>query len=250
MSEHKLGVLGGMGPLATSVFFERLIHNTVANKDQDHIDMIILNHASLPDRTVAIIEGKEHAFLHTVKKDLEIFEMADVSNIVIPCNTSHYFYNEIQAMTKINIINMVENTIKYIAKKNESKSKVAILATDGTILSGVYEKECKKYNIEPYNPKKETQEKIMNIIYQVKSDADFETSELNEIIRDLIINENCSSVILGCTELSCVKLADDIERFCVDPMDILVEKAIILSGKIPISPRFNEIKIDRISTIK
>src|SRR5699024_1562718 len=117
MIEQKLGVLGGMGPMATSVFLDKLIKNTDADKDQDHINTVILNHSTLPDRTEAILEDKKLPFLNAVKTDLELFEVAGVENIAIPCNTSHYFYKEIQSMTSINIINMIQVTIEYIAQK-------------------------------------------------------------------------------------------------------------------------------------
>lgn len=231
MSEKKLGVLGGMGPLATSVFFEQVVLNTDASNDQEHIDMLILNHASLPDRTTAILTGEDDKFLKEVKEDLKLFEAYHVDNIVIPCNTSHFFYDQIQAMTQINIINMVEQTINQIRRNDGLNSRVAILATDGTILSRVYEDECLKQSIEPFIPVKEMQSKIMKIIYHIKSDANYLASELNEIIRKLIKDDQCTSVILGCTELSCVKLDENIAQYCVDPLKVLVKEAIIHSDK-------------------
>src|SRR5690625_483370 len=127
----KLGVLGGMGPFATSVFFERMIERTAATKDQEHIDMVILNHATLPDRTKAIITKKPDAFLRSIEKDIKLLDLAGVSSIVIPCNTSHYFFSDMQAMTSIHIINMVDKTIDFIKEKYGHKGKVGILATDG-----------------------------------------------------------------------------------------------------------------------
>lgn len=231
MVDKKLGVLGGMGPLATSVFFNRVIQNTVANNDQEHINMVILNHTSLPDRTKAILTGEEKAFLNEIKDDIKLFEMANVANIVIPCNTSHYFFEQIQAMTEINIINMVEHTVRYILKKDGNKSKVAILGTDGTILSHVYEDECRKQGIEPFIPQENMQATIMNIIYHIKSDPGYQANELNDLINNLLVEERCTSIILGCTELSCVKLDENIRKYAIDPMDILVNEAIVQSGK-------------------
>lgn len=231
MEERKLGVLGGMGPLATSVFLEKLIENTVAHKDQDHINTIILNHATLPDRTEAILENKEHGFINAIENDVKLLEQIGVKNIAMPCNTSHYFYESIQAMTHVNIINMVQKTIEYIRLNYGTNSKVGILATDGTIASGVYTNECKKNTIIPHNPNSLTQKRVMDTIYNIKADVDFHPKELECIIEDLITNENCTCVILGCTELSCVSLDESIKKYCIDPMDILVEESIQLSGK-------------------
>src|SRR5690625_2011777 len=106
MSEYSIGVLGGMGPFATSEYFNRVIKNTKAQKDQDHINMIILNHATLPDRTSIIEDNNATLFLNSIKNDIKLFNKW-VDFAVIPCNTSHYFIEEIQSMASIEILNMV-----------------------------------------------------------------------------------------------------------------------------------------------
>ena len=105
---------GGMGPQATAIFMERVIQHTKAKCDQDHIDMVVLNHASLPDRTDAVRSGQGGAFLEEVRQDFKLLELARVANIAIPCNTSHYYYQEMQRMTRIPIIHMVDETIRRI----------------------------------------------------------------------------------------------------------------------------------------
>lgn len=232
MENRSLGVLGGMGPKATSVFFDKVIENTDAHKDQDHIDMIILNHASLPDRTISILDHQEEVFLETIQKDIKLLEYAGVSNIALPCNTTHYFYEQMQAMTNVNIINMVDETIKSIYLKYGEGSKVGILATNGTRSSGIYKNGCHKYNLEPYFPDADVQEQVMSIIYNdVKGDLAVDPSKLESIIKDLIFKEKCSCVILACTELSCIKLGPDVAKYSIDAMDVLIEKSIELSGR-------------------
>ena len=87
MSKNKLGIIGGMGPEATVNFYNRIVKHTKASKDQDHIDMIILNNASLIDRTYAIKNNKKSEFLNQIAEDIKILEYAEVDNIAIPCNT-------------------------------------------------------------------------------------------------------------------------------------------------------------------
>lgn len=230
--ERKLGVIGGMGPKATSVFFEKVIDHTVAHCDQEHIDMVILNHATIPDRTSAILNNRGEIFLESIRKDIRLLEVAGVANIAIPCNTSHFFYHELQEMTNIHIINMVDETIKEIHKKYGENTKIGILATKGTISTGIYHDQCNQYNMELHTPSEAIQEQVMNIIYNhVKSDLDVDPTELEEIIEHLIEYENCSCVILACTELSCIKLSEKALEYCIDAMDVLVEKSIELSGK-------------------
>lgn len=231
MKQLKLGVLGGMGPAATSLFFEKVIENTIANKDQEHIDMVILNHATIPDRTRAILENDKEPFLEAVKKDLEIFEAADVDNIAIPCNTSHYFYDDMQAMTSIPIINMIEETVRVISEQFGQTVNVGILATDGTIKTGIYQENCHKYNMKAYIPDEEVQERVMQTIYDFKADKPIDVPAFEQIIRYMLGEKNCDCVILGCTELSCIEISDELKPYCVDAMQVLVDKAIILSGK-------------------
>ncbi|WP_404456264.1 amino acid racemase [Virgibacillus necropolis] len=231
MEQKKLGVLGGMGPMATSLFFEQVIEHTLAKKDQDHLDMIILNHATIPDRTDAILNENEQAFLKAIKSDLELFEKTDVANIAIPCNTSHYFYDTMQTMTSINIINMIDETSKYIDETYGGHAKVGILATNGTINSGIYQKGCQKFGMEAVIPNQHIQAKVMQIIYQFKADETVDSSELDRIINELVFKEGCTCIILGCTELSCIPLSDEASRYTVDAMQVLVEQSIIQSGK-------------------
>lgn len=232
MEQKKLGVIGGMGSKATAVFFERVVENTEAHKDQDHIDMIILNHATLPDRTSTILEDKPELFLREIQKDIELLEIAGVDNIAIPCNTAHYFYDKMIQMTKINIINMVEETVERLYKKYGENSKIGILATQGTLNSGIYEKACRKYNLELCVPNEDVRERTMRIIYdKIKSDLCVESSEIEEAIKALLVKDKCKCVIIACTELSCIKLSAEIAPYCIDAMNVLVEKSIELSGK-------------------
>ncbi|WP_036688914.1 aspartate/glutamate racemase family protein [Paucisalibacillus globulus] len=231
VKQKKLGVLGGMGPAATSLFFEKVIENTEASKDQEHIDMVILNHATIPDRTRAIIEDNKEPFLEAVKKDFEIFEVAGVDHIAIPCNTSHYFYEEMQAMTDIYIINMIEETASYIRENFGEAAKVGILATDGTINTGIYQHVCHKYNMKAQVPNVQDQEKVMRTIYDFKADKPVDVQEFERIVERMVHQEKCDCVILGCTELSCLELATHVRPYCVDAMQVLVNRSIILSEK-------------------
>ncbi|WP_026673804.1 aspartate/glutamate racemase family protein [Alkalihalobacterium bogoriense] len=232
MKQKSLGVIGGMGPKATSVFFEKIVDNTVANNDQDHIDMVILNHASLPDRTNVILENQSTQFVELLMKDIHLLEKAEVSHIAIPCNTAHYFIDELQTKTTIPIINMVEETIREIQRKYGKGSKVGILATNGTIRSGTYKKACEKYGMELVVPDEAMQNNVMSIIYtNVKSKLNVDSTETEAIIHHLHQNEGCHCVILACTEFSCIELSEEIMKDCVDAMDILVNRSIRFSGK-------------------
>ena len=231
MLNKKLGVVGGMGPLATSIYFERVIQRTAAMKDQEHIDMIILNHASLPDRTQAILENAPETFLNMMQKDLSTLEQLEVSNIAIPCNTAHYYIEALKEMTRVPIINMVEETVNEVEIRYGKNARVGILATNGTIFTGTYERACDQHGLVFVKPAPEVQAMVMATIYDIKADKGIDVSAFEAIVSHMIQEENCHCVILACTELSLIKLSDAIKSVCVDAMDILVEKSIVYSGK-------------------
>lgn len=230
MGNKKLGVLGGMGPMATSMFFERIIEKTKATCDQEHLDMVIFNHASMPDRTSAILSGDYGPFLANVRKDLMALETLGVENIAIPCNTSHFFMPQMLEMTKVPIINMVEETANEIKKRYGVGTRVAILATNGTIETGTYEKACVANGLEFVKPNAELQEAVMRTIYNIKSDVPIDKGQFEGIIQYMRDEEKCKCIILACTELSLIALEPEIAESCIDAMDVLVEKAILYSG--------------------
>lgn len=227
MKENKLGIIGGMGPEATVNFYNRIVKHTKANKDQDHIDMVILNHASLMDRTYAIKNNKKSEFLNQISEDIKILEYVGVNNIAIPCNTCHTFLEDIQKMTKIPIINMIEETCKNI----DNGLKIGLMATEGTISSNLYQKWFNKFNINYYLPESRIQDKIMEIIYNdAKANGIYDNNKFEMVLKYFINQNNCDLVILGCTELSQFK--NDFNEKTIDPMDHLVRASIERSNGI------------------
>ena len=231
MENKKLGIIGGMGPMATSMFFERIVSRTVAAKDQDHIDLVIFNHASMPDRTSAILSGDYTDFLREIGSDIKAMETLGMANIAIPCNTSHYFMHQMQAMTSVPIINMVKETVKYIREHYGEGINVGILATNGTIFTGTYEKACAEEGLHFIKPDEATQNDVMKIIYDIKADLPIDVARFEAVVNTLVEAQGCQCVILACTELSLIQLNQEIKKYCIDAMDVLVEKAIVYSGR-------------------
>ncbi len=225
-----LGVIGGMGPEATAYFYEEVIAHTKALRDQDHIDMVILSHASMPDRTAAINTGEHEALLASMKGEIEKLEKCGAGNIAIPCNTSHYFIDRIQAMTDIPVINMIDETAKAIAEGEIRVKKVGILATDGAVKTGLYQKACTKYGLESDIPDPEYQKKVMSLIYDdIKAGKLGDEDKFHAAVSNLQ-EKGCNVIILACTELSVYKKHHKVPVHCVDALDILVKESIIRSG--------------------
>lgn len=229
MNKKILGIIGGMGPEATIDFYNRIVKHTVANKDQEHIDMVILNHSSIIDRTYAIKNNKLDELLNQMHEDIEILENAKVTSIAIPCNTSHSIIDKIQSLTSITIINMIEETAKNLKNIVNDDEKVGIMATDGTIMLKMYQNACEKYEIDYLVPEEEMQKQVMSIIYDdVKARGIFDNSKFKKVL-DYFIQNGCKYVILGCTELSGFK--KEFNEITIDPMDYLVKASILSVDK-------------------
>ena len=224
----KLGVIGGMGPMATQLFYKNIIEMTDAKSDQEHIDMIILSHASVPDRTTAIKGGETNKVFNVLLEDAKMLEENNVSAIAIPCNTSHFFWEKLQSEVNVPIINMVRETVISIKNKNPDIKKIGLLATDGTVFTKIYNKECDALGIECVTPDDDVQKVVMDIIYnQIKKGEIGSMSDFEKI--DIFLKKSgCESAILACTELSCFKANHELTDFYVDAMQVLCEKSILM----------------------
>lgn len=226
-----LGVIGGMGPQATQLFLQGVINKTDATCDQQHIPMIILNHTTIPDRTRAILSGKEAELMDILLKDAKMLEQSGCTAIAIPCNTSHCFVDKIQKQIGIPIIHMVRETVNHLARAKPGLNKLAILATDGTIQAGVYQRECEDKGIRAYIPSPAKQALLMEIIYrEIKQGKPGSLASFLEVEQE-IKREGCDAAILACTELSCFARQYPLTGFYVDAMDILIDKTVQLYGK-------------------
>lgn len=226
----KLGIIGGMGPEATSFFYARITGRTKASCDQEHLDIMILSHASMPDRTHAILTGDKSDVLEAATKDIWALEMLGVENIAIPCNTFHYFLEDLQKETKIPIINMLEETVKAILKENPNVKKIGIMGTDGTLRAGTYFRVCEKMGVQAVAPGDEAQKGVMSLIYdEIKSGKPADETKFVRAYEDLK-QQGCDAVILACTEISVYKEYHEVPKDCIDAMDILVRESILRSG--------------------
>jgi aspartate racemase len=249
--KYILGIIGGMGPLATSYFFDQIVTHTKAESDNEHMNCVILNHASMVSRVEAAFdENKKQQFLSQIKKDFEYLENIGVQNIAIPCNGAHSFFDELEKMTNINIINMPRETVKDILEKSKSSfskgedrdeaiKKVGVLCTDATIKSEIYKKELEKNNIEIVYPDEVFQKDLMEIIYkEIKKNGNLNIERFAKIINHMQ-EKGSDVIILACTELSLFKNYYEVKETCVDAMNSLVKKSIELSGKEFQKPVYN-----------
>ncbi|QPK93650.1 aspartate/glutamate racemase family protein [Actinomyces sp. zg-332] len=217
---YNLGVIGGMGSLATAEYFRKLVTSSSAKSDSDHINVIILNHATLPDRSECILNNTPEKFLDCIKSDFEILNNAKVNAIAIPCNTSHYYYNNFLDFTNIPVINMVEKTI--LAVKSSNFSKACVFGTKGTLSSKIYNRYANEHGIELVNLPSDIQNEVMKIIYDIKENGDVTSNSFNEILSNYCDEETIG--IIACTELSLIPITSEVKT--IDALDVLVRESL------------------------
>lgn len=231
MAEKKprLGILGGMGPQATQIFYQRVLDRTEAECDQEHLPTLILSDTEMPDRTEAILGGTGEKVYQRLLEDARLLEREGCTAIAIPCNTSHYFVDELQKELTVPIIHMVRETCKVL--KARGCKRVGILATDGTVRTHTYQKECAALGFEGVTPDEATQKLVMSVIYDEIKKGEKGSREKFAAIDRALRAMGCDAAILGCTELSVYRVYHGLPDFYIDAMEVLVERSITACGK-------------------
>ena len=223
-----VGIMGGMGPMATVDLMNNIVSMTDAKCDGDHVHLLVDCDTSVPDRTAAILSSGESPLprLVTMAKKLE-YMGADI--IAISCNTSHYFYEQICEAVDVPVINMIDEVARSVAKSGAKKA--LLLATDGTVKMKLYEKYLSRYGVETLYMNDEGQRAVMKLIYDCVKGGRYEfDTELFCSHLDALGAENMP-VILGCTELPIAFRHFGINKYnTVDPTYILARTLILRAG--------------------
>ena len=230
MKEQKLGILGGMGPQATQVFYQFVLDRTDAARDQDHLPTLILSDTKMPDRTAAILGGEEdrERVFQRLLTDARLLESAGCTAIAVPCNTSHFFLDRVQEQIGIPILHMIRETAKVLA--GQGLKRPGILATDGTIQTGLYQKEFAAFGIETVTPRPQVQKLVMSIIYDEIKQGERGSREKFAQIDRAIRAAGCDCAILACTELSVFATYHALPPFYLDAMMVMAERAVVQCG--------------------
>jgi aspartate racemase len=197
-----LGIFGGMGPEATANLYAEIVRLTPAHKDQDHIPTIIYSLPQVPDRTTAIRNGSREPVPYLVEGVTRL-ERSGASLIVIPCNTAHFFYDDMQRAVKIPIVHMIRETADAVVARHPQCKTVGLLATSGTIQSGLYEKELRARGLTVLCPEPGMQEAcVMKAVYGIKAGGDKKESEdLLYTAGKSLEEKGAQVIVLGCTEI-------------------------------------------------
>ncbi len=200
----KVGVLGGLGPAATVDFMAKLVRNTPATCDQDHLKIMVEQNPQIPDRTAALLGNGDDPTL-ALYAACKTLEDGGADLIAMPCNTAHAFVERIQPALGIPIVNMLTCTADYLQETFPGLREVGVLATSGTLTSGVYERALEALGITQVAPGEPAQARLMNAVYGPHgAKAGFTTGECCDDLAaaiDDLIGQGVQVIVLGCTEL-------------------------------------------------
>lgn len=223
-----MGVIGGLGPLATAYFFELVIQMTEAQTDQEHVEMIIYNCPQIPDRTRYIVGESQDNPLPAMSEVGRRLVRQGAGLIAIPCITAHYFHQELTEAISAPIIHIVEETAEHL--RANGIQAAGIMATDGTVQSGLFQDGLERRGIRWLLPDRQRQQYVMELIYQdIKAGRPVELEKFREV-SCCLRSRGAECVILGCTELSLIKREFPLEAGYLDAMEVLARKAVLMSG--------------------
>jgi aspartate racemase len=225
--KHLLGIFGGMGPEATANLYAEIVRLTPARRDQEHIPTLIYSLPQVPDRTTAIQSG-DRSIVPFLVEGVTRLEKSGASFIVIPCNTAHYYYDDMQRAVKIPILHMIRETVAAVVERHPDCKTVGLLATSGTIQSQLYEKEFRAHGISVVCPDDSIQAScVMRAVSGIKAGGDKrEQTDLLCVAGRDVEARGAQIIVLGCTE---IPLAFDAQRADVPVVNatrVLAEAAI------------------------
>jgi len=228
MGKKTIGIIGGMGPLATADLFEKIVGHTKAACDQEHLHVVIDSNTNIPDRTAALLHGGADPLPELAKSAGRLEKMgADV--LIMPCNTAHNYYDGIAAAVSVPVLHMVRLTAQALVERGVKKA--GLLATDGTVRTGIYQKSFAGSGVELLTPDEAGQRAVMEMIYQgVKAgDMAFDAQPARQAMERLLA-AGAEVLILGCTELPLAVKLYGIDLPAVDPTLELALEAIRFAG--------------------
>ncbi len=227
MQRPIVGILGGMGPAATADLYAKIIAATPATRDQEHLHVVIWADPTVPDRSTALLHGGEDPTPWLARGAAQLVAM-DASFIAVPCNTAHAFFPAIERAITVPFIHMMDETASAVEIAHPSIERVGLLATSGTVASGLYQEWFAKHHIEVVVPNDDLQERVvMGAIHRVKAGATGrETTDLLLEAAAYLVEQGAEALIAGCTELPLVFRDGDASVPVIDPTRVLAEAVV------------------------
>jgi len=199
MAKKTIGIVGGMGPLATADLFRKIVLHADVKSDQEHPRVVIDSNTDIPDRTAALLHGGADP-TPELQKSARYLESIGADVLIMPCNTAHGFYDAVAAAVRIPVLHMIRLTRDALIARGVKTA--GLLATDGTVRTGVYAHAFEGSGVSLLTPDEAGQAAVMDIIYNgVKAgDASHDAAAFRASCETLL-DRGAETLILGCTEL-------------------------------------------------
>ena len=234
----RLGVIGGLGPMATAYYLELMIRMTDAGRDQEHPEIIVLNIPTIPDRTAYILGRSDESPLEPMVELGKQLKSLGATVLATPCITAHYFHEMLQDGIGLPLIHGIRCTAQTLF--DAGVRKVGLMATDGTVQSGIFQRQVEELGMELVLPGEEGQRSVMALIYdQVKAGLEPDLT-LFAAVRDELRTKGAQAVVLGCTELSLLKKEQDLGDGILDALEVLAKESVLACGK-QVKPQYEEL---------
>ena len=228
---RSLGVIGGLGPMATAHFYETIVRMTKADTDQQHIPVYISSRPDTPDRTAHIMDPDQpDPTVYMIEAGRKLIGIG-ADYLAIPCVTAHHYYSRLQMALPKPLISLTDQTILYLSMRKAQR--IGLMATDGTLSGRIFQDACENTGIQCLVPDIETQADIMHLIYScLKTDRPFGFKEREVFLRAAgsLLSQGAEYVLLGCTELSLASQCCLPETRCINVMSILAAACVQACG--------------------
>lgn len=234
----RLGVIGGLGPMATAYYMELMIRMTDAKRDQEHPEIIVLNIPTIPDRTAYILGRSQESPLEPMVELGKQLKNMGATVLATPCITAHYFHEALQDGIGLPLIHGIRCTAQTL--RAAGVRKVGLMATDGTVQSGIFQRQVEELGMELVLPGEEGQQGVMTLIYdQVKAGLEPDMA-LFASIREELRRKGAQAVVLGCTELSLLKKEQALGDGVLDALEVLAKESVLACGK-RVKPEYHQL---------
>lgn len=217
------GILGGMGPESTVKFIHDIVNATEAQRDQDHIPLLLYMATQVPDRVEAFL-GKGPSPVDSLFEGICSLKSSGADFIAIPCNSAHLWFDELVARTGAQILNMIDLALSEI----HTGYRVGIIGTTLTVKSRLYENPLSERGIEVVLP--EDQDFVMEQIRGIKAGKTSMARNNIQEIADQLVGLGATHILYACTEISFAVDRKDISVPAIDPMMIMARKCVELAG--------------------
>lgn len=225
-----IGIIGGMGPAATVDLYAKIIASTAAASDQEHLHVIIDSNSGIPDRTAAIL-GQGEDPLPALVTTARTLERAGAQVLAIPCNTAHWYYEGIQEAVGVPVLNMIRETVGHIMRKYPVVERIGLMATTGTLQTGLYDRALGDVGLTVIRPEPDEQNALMRSIYQgVKAGRLAEAEALASGVARGLADRGAQALVLGCTELPIALRHASLPVPAIDPTQVLARAAVAAAG--------------------